>query len=513
MAAPNPIFTQDRNKWQNLAEALESGVGGILKNKIADMEKKQQQKGLSEFLLSQGLPQEQAQAYTGLTPELLGKILPQQLKTRQEQQSKLTPEQWTSLLPKGTNKDKATAIANAPSGIQTRILNDLLQEADRERNAKGLMALLPGLDAETAENLINAPQETRNLFYKNASDALVEGDIDQFLGRTGPEQPTQPLQPETAPTEAPIEEPAEEKLPPLKSVSNQDDTDAVSKGEKSYGAKILELRRKLKAEKNKKDLEKLNAEAQKYINTRLDPYVNDISKAAKASFESNKRLGRQEKLIEAGNLPHPLQAQTAKFFGDIPYIGVDLTSLLGADAEEFAKLSTDFLKGVKETFGGRVTQGEVNLFMQTVPSLLQSDEGKKRLIRNLRNFNQAILLEDNAIRQIKKENGGKIPEDLKDRVHEMIGPELDRLAEEFINAGAYVQENSIFPPPSSQKIGATIFDPAGQEWENTGQNWRLTGNKKTPNLKVEAKPEKRKVGLRSNAEYFEGLANLFSGRG
>src|SRR5690606_29811545 len=59
------------------------------------------------------------------------------------------------------------------------------------------------------------------------------------------------------------------------------------------------------------------------------------------------------------------------------------------NTEEFVKLSNSFLRGAKTMFGSRITDADLRAFMKMVPTLSQTDSGKKAIIRNMKIFNKA----------------------------------------------------------------------------------------------------------------------------
>jgi len=101
------------------------------------------------------------------------------------------------------------------------------------------------------------------------------------------------------------------------------------------------------------------------------------------------------------------------------------------NAQEFDKLSTDFLKNAKQFFGARVTEGEIKTFLKTVPSLSQSDKGKMRVIENLRLFNKISELRKGAMEDIIAENNGFRPHNIESLVDKRTKEEADKIADEF----------------------------------------------------------------------------------
>jgi len=102
-----------------------------------------------------------------------------------------------------------------------------------------------------------------------------------------------------------------------------------------------------------------------------------------------------------------------------------------ADAQELDKLSSDYLKDIKEVFGAKITESMIQQFLKTVPTLSQSKEGRERIIRNLDIFSQAADIRYDVMHDIIEENGGKRPRNLEAKVEKRANKELDRLAEKF----------------------------------------------------------------------------------
>jgi hypothetical protein len=174
-------------------------------------------------------------------------------------------------------------------------------------------------------------------------------------------------------------------------------------------------------------------------------YVDDLKNKEKAAKEGNLRLKRMEVLIDKGNLPNaaiwsalsklehaPFISGLTAPFAEILKGGVKSYSGNPADIEEFEKLSNEFIKNAKQYFGSRITQKEVELFLQTLPNLMQTDTGKKKIIQNIRSLNALTEIEAKAARSIINANGGTAPIDIEQQVQDKIGNKFDKVAKKFI---------------------------------------------------------------------------------
>lgn len=205
--------------------------------------------------------------------------------------------------------------------------------------------------------------------------------------------------------------------------------------------------------------EEISAKEQTRINKETKPVYDQILRSAKAAKDNDLRLDRMEQLINTGRLSYPLWASLIKSASKgILGFGVDMSSLLTPESQEFQKIQQDFLKNAKEVFGNRISNYEVEQYLKTVPDLTQSPEGKKRVIRDLRAFNKASESRYNAMKQIIKENGNKRPENLEEQIEDKISPFLDQLSNDFKKEfeGSYANQ----PNPSS--VIRRVLEPIGK---------------------------------------------------
>ena len=162
------------------------------------------------------------------------------------------------------------------------------------------------------------------------------------------------------------------------------------------------------------------------------PYAKKLKTSYSAAVDSSKRLGRITELNEKGNLGVPVfNAMLKTLKKGIFGFGIDMTGLMTADAQELEKLSTDFLKNVKDIFGARITDREVALFLQTIPTLAQSKAGRRKVIRNLESFDKGMRIKKRAYDKVVKDNKGYRPIDIEMQVEEMTAPLLEQLSEDF----------------------------------------------------------------------------------
>lgn len=216
----------------------------------------------------------------------------------------------------------------------------------------------------------------------------------------------------------------------------------------------------------KREREKLELAKRQSNLKETKQYVDSLKAQEKAAKEGDLRLKRMEQLVNKGNLPNAslwtgltqleespaLGAGAGAALGTLalPGIGTAIGGLIGGltsplagaikswiktgspDIEEFEKLSNDFVKNAKQFFGSRITDADLRVFMKTLPTLVQTDAGKKKVIENLRSLNELTEIEAKAARSIIRANGGIPPIDIEQQVKDKISDKIDRVAQEFI---------------------------------------------------------------------------------
>ena len=184
------------------------------------------------------------------------------------------------------------------------------------------------------------------------------------------------------------------------------------------------------------------------------PVYNEITKSGHDAKENVKRLDRMQTLLDKGNL------STSMWNGVLDYLDhkwdIDLSALQNADSQEFRKLSKDFLKNAKSIFGSRMTDVDLTNFLQTVPTLSLSNEGKQRVINNMKNLEEGKLIKAKAMQEVIKENGGRRPRNLDMLIDERVAPQLDKLAQGF-SAGTYGKQAA--QQESNNIPGTDLWNP------------------------------------------------------
>jgi hypothetical protein len=189
------------------------------------------------------------------------------------------------------------------------------------------------------------------------------------------------------------------------------------------------------------------------------------------SFDSYRdtemHLDRMEELNKEGNLTAPWAAQLSES------LNIPISVISNPQSEEFQKLSQDLARGVTKAYRGRILQSEFQTFMKTLPTLLNSKEGRERVIQNMKILQMPQKLSYDAYRDIVKEQGGRVPFDIQERVQDRIAPELDKLASQF-KAGSSTKNQTFskLPSPASYKNKVIQDEETGARYKSNGTAWK-----------------------------------------
>lgn len=451
------VLPQQYNPWAQAGAEFGSGIGGGISNglqmlvekKLMQMQHDQSVKDLQSAFpelpntalnfLARQAPQQQMQYL-----QMYGQGL-QNLQSQQPFTSGLQPQ-----APAVTSLDTRKAITpqNITAEEKTLLRNALSNpEITKQYSPKILKALEPYI-AETPEQ--QQKQARRSAAAIAEELPSLRTTAVKTPAATTKIAPVVPMQPET-PQQAAVAQ----KAPALAAEEKPSLLKALAKPAATIGPK-----------EQLKEQARISKETQKFYDSTLEQ--------ASVAKKSDQRLNRMEQLIKKGDLPTSAfytlfknmeeavptthgaaagGALGAALGSVVPGLGTVVGGALGAtigglispvgtmlrfaqrkinpDTEEFEKLSNNFIDQAKSIFGSRITDADLKSFMSTVPTLANTDEGKKAIIRNMRVFNKAAEVKANAMKQIIKENDGKRPENLAILVEERAQANLDKLAKRF----------------------------------------------------------------------------------
>lgn len=148
-------------------------------------------------------------------------------------------------------------------------------------------------------------------------------------------------------------------------------------------------------------------------------------------------------------------------------------AVLSPEAQEAVKLISDELSGAKDTFGARVTNFDVQSYMKRLPTLLNSAEGRRRVLRDLRMMNKINQMQQQGVLDVVDRYGGagKISLSKAERIFDKeFAPKMKEMREEFVKPGSHPFS---FPELYSGRV--LVDEETGQKLRSNGNEWEPIG--------------------------------------
>jgi hypothetical protein len=153
-------------------------------------------------------------------------------------------------------------------------------------------------------------------------------------------------------------------------------------------------------------------------------YVKGIEDSYEGLFRQRANLARLKELTLSGDLSTPTMVAT------LNALGIPIEVLGNANNEEVEKISADMLGGISKIFPGRILQSEITMFLKSLPRLMQTKEGRLRIIRNMEVLAEAAELKYNALEKARQGKGAP-PRNVRQLVNEETKEPLQELQQKF----------------------------------------------------------------------------------
>ncbi len=220
----------------------------------------------------------------------------------------------------------------------------------------------------------------------------------------------------------------------------------------------------------------------KYVSTRNEGLTaKDASISDKDRYDKNlplfeefdkhkESLNRNE---ERYNIMSSLSSKLPKNIGRINVNedgNLRFPFLANSETQRFVKTLNEFAKGAKDTFGSRVTNFDLEQYMRTFPTLLNSEDGVKQILKQMKIVNDINKVYNNSLSEVFDRAGGirKIDYDVAKRYAEKISkPKIESLVKKFQEIGSFEAL-----PAASEFKGKRIKDKkTGEILISDGNEW------------------------------------------
>lgn len=252
------------------------------------------------------------------------------------------------------------------------------------------------------------------------------------------QQPNQAFQP-IQPGAQPLQQPNYEELTPAQQLAAFPYISPAEQRKEQLELKKMEQR-------ERHFMTKEERAEQRDIDRDTKEYYEKAISAEKSAITSGRRLNEMDALINEGNLGNAKMINFLNNIEDVsvglPYIGKlhvggfaraikGLMINAHPDRAEFESLSNNFIENAKAIFGNRITDVDLRAFLKTVPTLMQTDDGKRRVIALMRLANDSAMIQFKGMKDVIENNGGKRPRNLELLTEDYIAPQVDSLGNRF----------------------------------------------------------------------------------
>lgn len=188
-------------------------------------------------------------------------------------------------------------------------------------------------------------------------------------------------------------------------------------GDEHQIARLLADERKLQQKEKARQEEMERADRKE-----TKEYVQSINDGFEQAEMTDAYVNRLEQ-IEKENPSGPTAASIVEFFG-LP-IG-----FLNESAEEVQKISAQMATNVAKVYGfGNIRAIEFSNFLQSLPSLMNTPEGRKRIYATMRYKTSLDKARYEIKNEIEKKYKGRIPTDIQSKITERMKPYFKKFGE------------------------------------------------------------------------------------
>jgi hypothetical protein len=193
-----------------------------------------------------------------------------------------------------------------------------------------------------------------------------------------------------------------------------------------YANKAKEVKKDIRQDKKfEHDIIRESIKDEQDIRKESAPYIEGVLNGYKGKKNTEAILNQMEELASSQKLTTPLMNSL------LGAAGLPLGVLNNPDSEEFEKLSNNLTRDITKFYGARINQTEFVNFLKQIPTLNNSEEGRLRVVRNLKKMLNPIELEYKIMSDMMAKNGGKPFPNMNFHVTQAMEPTLDKWANEI----------------------------------------------------------------------------------
>lgn len=183
------------------------------------------------------------------------------------------------------------------------------------------------------------------------------------------------------------------------------------------------------------------------------PVYQESAKKEKSAKGEKLLIDRVDTLNERKTLPEGLGKAIINPTTGEPFAIASWFGLVNPDTQSFIKTINEFTTKAKDTYGSRVTNFDLQQYMKRLPGLLNTYEGRKNIIQQMKISNKLTDLYEGELTKIYNKYGldGITQEDAIHMASQNIKEEEDKLIDEYNKIDASNMDISANEPASEER--------------------------------------------------------------
>jgi hypothetical protein len=353
-----------------------------------------------------------------------------------QQEEKRDLSSMGEILRNAQASDDPKALDNAMNQILSRIKDPKKREQGLGVLQKKVAGIQKAAEANKERDALikeGYPSHYADLPDDVRKEKIKSDSLNQFFNRGNNQpiqQPIQDQQPIQGQQQNIDQQPTQQPIQPIQDQQQQQLSDdnmweQMTPNEKAVFANNYPQAARAFQEDVKAKQTHFETESDKLEAKRVSERATEIENDYQVYLVEDQRLGRQEALADKGNLSTPAMVKT------LDAMGIPLSVIGNPDNEEYSKVQAEYVRDVSKVFTGQIRVAEIEAYMKTVPTLMNSPEGMRAIIKNRRIQNEARKVRYDAYKEVIKENKGRKPNNMGILIEEKAGARLAELANQY----------------------------------------------------------------------------------
>lgn len=162
-------------------------------------------------------------------------------------------------------------------------------------------------------------------------------------------------------------------------------------------------------------------------------HFGEISSQLKNSKRELRDIDQLKRLNDSGKLPKGMKKA---ILVDYKKGELRVPAFANAETQQFIKTVNGFIRNAKDFFGSRVTNFDLQTFLQILPTLANSEEGRRNILEQMEAATQLNQLDNDSLKEVYEHYGlDKIDRlQLESLARDIKSPKEGALEEKFANS-------------------------------------------------------------------------------